>query len=79
MGSAFAAGGTLNSRRAASPLVRLVEGKREGVLPLNWGETVLNRSVPCMVLKTTANDLNTKISCAHVNPMGSEKFNPPRN
>ncbi|GFS69122.1 uncharacterized protein TNCV_4009841 [Trichonephila clavipes] len=40
-------GGTLNSRRAASPLVRLVEGEEsweapdhlQGVLPLNWGET----------------------------------------
>ncbi|GFW39290.1 peroxidasin-like protein [Trichonephila clavipes] len=42
-------GGTLNSRRAASPLVRLVKGK-------NWGETELNRSVTCMVFKATAND-----------------------
>ncbi|GFU32155.1 uncharacterized protein TNCV_3833811 [Trichonephila clavipes] len=57
-------GGTLNSRRAASPLVRLVEGeeKREapdhpqGVLPLNWGETELYRSVTCMMLKATDND-----------------------
>ncbi|GFS79318.1 uncharacterized protein TNCV_4409681 [Trichonephila clavipes] len=55
---------TLNSRRVASPLVRLVEGEErweapdhpEGVIPLNWGETELNRSVPCMVLKATAND-----------------------
>ncbi|GFW81773.1 uncharacterized protein TNCV_2884471 [Trichonephila clavipes] len=57
-------GGTLNSRRAASPLVRLVEGEErweapdhfQGVLPLNWGETELNRSVTCMVLKAMAND-----------------------
>ncbi|GFX53572.1 uncharacterized protein TNCV_2326871 [Trichonephila clavipes] len=50
--------------RAASPLVRLVEGKEkqealdhpQGVLPLNWGETELNHSVTCMVLKATAND-----------------------
>ncbi|GFT44679.1 transposon Tf2-6 polyprotein [Trichonephila clavipes] len=57
-------GGTLNSRRAASPLVRLVEGEErlevpdnpQVVLPLNWGETELNRSVTCMVLKATAND-----------------------
>ncbi|GFU63640.1 uncharacterized protein TNCV_4588451 [Trichonephila clavipes] len=64
MYSAFAAGGTLNSRRAASSLVRLVEGEErwnapdhpQGVLPLNWGETELNRSVTCMVLKATAND-----------------------
>ncbi|GFW47403.1 uncharacterized protein TNCV_4536931 [Trichonephila clavipes] len=46
-------GGTLNSRRAASLLVRWVEGKErweapdhpQGVLPLNWGETELNHSV----------------------------------
>ncbi|GFV86196.1 uncharacterized protein TNCV_671931 [Trichonephila clavipes] len=56
--------GTLNSSRDASPIVRLVEGKErweapdhpQGVLPLNWGETELNRSVICMVLKATAND-----------------------
>ncbi|GFU19562.1 uncharacterized protein TNCV_21361 [Trichonephila clavipes] len=55
-------GGTLNSRQVASPLVRLVEGKErweatdhpQGVLPLNWGETELNRSVTYMVLKATA-------------------------
>ncbi|GFT26438.1 cullin-4A [Trichonephila clavipes] len=57
-------GSTLNSRRTTSPLVRLVKGEDrwdapdqpQGVLPLNWGETELNRSVICMVLKTTAND-----------------------
>ncbi|GFU16098.1 uncharacterized protein TNCV_1300451 [Trichonephila clavipes] len=57
-------GGTLNSRRAASPLVRLVEGEErreapdhpQGFLLQNWGETELNRSVPCRVLKVTAND-----------------------
>ncbi|GFW73104.1 uncharacterized protein TNCV_832231 [Trichonephila clavipes] len=46
-------GGTLNSRRAASPLVRWVEGEERweapdhphGVLPQNWGETELNCSV----------------------------------
>ncbi|GFT27647.1 uncharacterized protein TNCV_3570241 [Trichonephila clavipes] len=56
-------GGTLNSCRAASPLVRLVEGeeRREapdrprGVLPQNWGENEPNRSVIDMVLKATAN------------------------
>ncbi|GFW40669.1 uncharacterized protein TNCV_2836131 [Trichonephila clavipes] len=55
---------TLNSRRAVNPLVRLVEGEErwespdhfQGVLPLNWGETELNRSVTCMLLKATAND-----------------------
>ncbi|GFX73224.1 uncharacterized protein TNCV_1245471 [Trichonephila clavipes] len=28
----------------------------QGVLPQNWGETELNRSVTGMVLKATAND-----------------------
>ncbi|GFS52870.1 uncharacterized protein TNCV_341591 [Trichonephila clavipes] len=44
-------GVTLNSRRAASPLVRLEEGEEgweapehpQGVLPQNWCETELNR------------------------------------
>ncbi|GFY32695.1 uncharacterized protein TNCV_4638011 [Trichonephila clavipes] len=57
-------GGTLNSCRAANPLVRLVEGEErweapdhpQGVLPQNWGENELNRSVTCMVLKASAND-----------------------
>ncbi|GFX37641.1 uncharacterized protein TNCV_3201641 [Trichonephila clavipes] len=57
-------GGTLNSHRATSPLVRLVEREErwedpdhpQGILPQNWGETELNRSVTCMVLKATAND-----------------------
>ncbi|GFX58872.1 uncharacterized protein TNCV_805761 [Trichonephila clavipes] len=64
-------GATLNSRRAASPLVRLVEGEErweatdhtQGVLPLNWGETELNRSVTCMVLKATANDRRHLVLC----------------
>ncbi|GFW73743.1 hypothetical protein TNCV_1541971 [Trichonephila clavipes] len=56
----------LNScRRAASPLVRLVEGVEwweapdshsQGVLPLNWGGAELNRTVTCIMLKVTAND-----------------------
>ncbi|GFT60789.1 uncharacterized protein TNCV_3286881 [Trichonephila clavipes] len=57
-------GGTLNSRRAASPLVWLMEGEErweapdhlQGFLPLNWGGTDLNCIVTCMVLKTKAND-----------------------
>ncbi|GFV25412.1 uncharacterized protein TNCV_1146821 [Trichonephila clavipes] len=60
-------GGTLNSRRAANPLVRLVAGEERwrpltlslGVLPQNWGGTKLNRIVTSMVLKTTANDRRT--------------------
>ncbi|GFV94581.1 uncharacterized protein TNCV_3826481 [Trichonephila clavipes] len=58
-------GGTPNSRRATSPLVRLVEGEErwdtpdhpQGVFPQNWGKTVLNRSVTCMVFKAKANDM----------------------
>ncbi|GFW69873.1 uncharacterized protein TNCV_1403261 [Trichonephila clavipes] len=56
--------GTLNSRRAASPLVRLVEEEErweatdhpQGDLPQNWGETELNHSVTYKMLKATAND-----------------------
>ncbi|GFV91217.1 uncharacterized protein TNCV_897381 [Trichonephila clavipes] len=54
-------GSTLNSRRAANPLVRLVEGEErweapdhpQGVLTQKWGETKLNRSITCMVIKAT--------------------------
>ncbi|GFW17370.1 uncharacterized protein TNCV_3905801 [Trichonephila clavipes] len=57
-------GGTLNSSRAASPLVWLVEGKErwetpdhpQGFLLLNWDGTEQNRTVTCMVLKAKAND-----------------------
>ncbi|GFX95417.1 uncharacterized protein TNCV_3684691 [Trichonephila clavipes] len=60
-------GGTLNSRRATCPLVRLVEGEErwedtdhpQGVLPQNWSGTEPNRTVPCMLLKATANDNRT--------------------
>ncbi|GFS80639.1 uncharacterized protein TNCV_3870551 [Trichonephila clavipes] len=47
-------GGTLNSRRAANPLLRLMEGEERREAPdhsrvvrgpLNWGGTELNRSV----------------------------------
>ncbi|GFW67085.1 transposable element Tc3 transposase [Trichonephila clavipes] len=51
-------GGTLNSRRALSPLVRLVAGEErwevsghlQGFLTLNWGGTEQNRIVTCMEL-----------------------------
>ncbi|GFV78392.1 uncharacterized protein TNCV_95491 [Trichonephila clavipes] len=64
MYSACAAWATLNSRRAASPLARLVEGEErreasdhpQSVLPPNWGGIEPNRTVTCMVLKATAND-----------------------
>ncbi|GFY00692.1 uncharacterized protein TNCV_2140851 [Trichonephila clavipes] len=54
--------GTLNSRRATSPLMRLVEEEErseapdhhQGVLPQNWDETELNRSVTSMVTKRQA-------------------------
>ncbi|GFS64722.1 uncharacterized protein TNCV_4685081 [Trichonephila clavipes] len=62
--SAFAQGDTLNSRRAASPFVRSLEGEKrweapdhsQGVLPQNWGGAEQNRTVICMVLKATTND-----------------------
>ncbi|GFU22550.1 uncharacterized protein TNCV_1304421 [Trichonephila clavipes] len=53
-------GGTLKSRRAASPLVRLMEWEErwevpdhpQDVLPQNWGETELNRFVtPAAIAK----------------------------
>ncbi|GFV73094.1 formin-1 [Trichonephila clavipes] len=57
-------GGTLNSRQAISPLVRLVEGEEmweapghpQGFLPVNWSGTEQNRTVTCMVLKAKANN-----------------------
>ncbi|GFV41273.1 transposable element Tcb2 transposase [Trichonephila clavipes] len=56
--------GTLNSHRAASPLVRLGEGEErweipdppQCVLPQNWVGIEKNRTITCMVLKATAND-----------------------
>ncbi|GFV77344.1 uncharacterized protein TNCV_2406631 [Trichonephila clavipes] len=62
--TACAAWGTLNSRRAASPLVWLVEGEErweapdhlQGFLPLNWGGTEQKRTVTCIMLKANAND-----------------------
>ncbi|GFX16162.1 uncharacterized protein TNCV_4704181 [Trichonephila clavipes] len=64
-------GGTLNSRRAASPLVRLVEGEEkwkasdypQSILPINWGGIEPNRIVTCMVLKVTANDWRHLVLC----------------
>ncbi|GFV34609.1 uncharacterized protein TNCV_1449151 [Trichonephila clavipes] len=60
-------GGTPNSRRAASLLVRLVAGDERwetltlplGVLPQNWRGTELNRTATYMVLKATANNRRT--------------------
>ncbi|GFU91009.1 hypothetical protein TNCV_4923401 [Trichonephila clavipes] len=63
MYSAFRHGGTLNSRRAASPLGRLVEVGKRWEAPnapprcsQNWGGTELNRTVTYMVFKATTND-----------------------
>ncbi|GFV98387.1 hypothetical protein TNCV_623461 [Trichonephila clavipes] len=57
-------GVTLNSRRATSPLVRLMEeeerwenpGPLPGCSASKLGRTELNRTVTCMLLKATAND-----------------------
>ncbi|GFU67590.1 hypothetical protein TNCV_1643391 [Trichonephila clavipes] len=56
---AFVAGGTLNSHRVASPLVKLVEGEEkwkvpdhlQSVLPQNWGGTEQNCTLPSAVHK----------------------------
>ncbi|GFT25082.1 uncharacterized protein TNCV_179911 [Trichonephila clavipes] len=57
--------GTLNNRRASSPLVRLVEGEEvieatgevRGLKPsAKSSENEAKRTVTCMVLKATAND-----------------------
>ncbi|GFU92701.1 uncharacterized protein TNCV_2892101 [Trichonephila clavipes] len=63
MYSAFTAWGTLNSRRAATHLVRFMEqeGRWETpdhpqvVVPQNWGGTEQNRSVTYKILKDKAN------------------------
>ncbi|GFV43130.1 uncharacterized protein TNCV_1410271 [Trichonephila clavipes] len=65
-------GVTLNSRRAASPLVRLVEGEErweapdhpQCVLPQNWGGTEQNRSITGMVLKAKA-DRRKNLALSH--------------
>ncbi|GFT74502.1 hypothetical protein TNCV_539981 [Trichonephila clavipes] len=70
MYSAFLAWDTLNSRRAASPLVRLVEGKKEwevfdhshGIFLPNWVGTAQNRIVTCMVFKAYASRKNLAFS-----------------
>ncbi|GFS48327.1 uncharacterized protein TNCV_2296961 [Trichonephila clavipes] len=60
-------GSTLNSRRAASPLVRLVEGKERreapGVFSLKIeGGTEQNFTVTCIVLKAKVNDRRKNLS-----------------
>ncbi|GFU81766.1 uncharacterized protein TNCV_3086781 [Trichonephila clavipes] len=64
-------GGTLNSRRAASPHLWLMEGEEKwetsehpkSVLPQNWGRTEPNRTVIYMMLKATANDRRQLAIC----------------
>ncbi|GFX72433.1 cullin-4A [Trichonephila clavipes] len=59
--------GTLNRRRAASPLVRLITGDKrwetltvpQGVLPHNLGGIELNRTVTCMARKVTVSNERT--------------------
>ncbi|GFU33601.1 uncharacterized protein TNCV_1797941 [Trichonephila clavipes] len=62
-------GGTLNSRRTACPLVRLVEEKERweapdhppGLLPHNWVETEQNHAVTSVMLKAMTNDRRTTL------------------
>ncbi|GFX27613.1 uncharacterized protein TNCV_107111 [Trichonephila clavipes] len=57
---------TLKSRRAASALVRLMEGGKrweafdhlQGVLPQNWGGTEPNSTVICMVKLRLRTNMN---------------------
>ncbi|GFT68288.1 uncharacterized protein TNCV_659071 [Trichonephila clavipes] len=71
-------GVTLNSRGAASPLVRLEEGEEvyeapdhhQGVLSQDWGGTEPNRTVTFVMLKDTANDRRKNIFHATMNFVG---------
>ncbi|GFX50643.1 cullin-4A [Trichonephila clavipes] len=75
-------GGTINSRKSS----REGGGKgRElealGILPQKWGETELNCSVTCMVLKATANDRRHLALCHNefrgpLNPAFADKVAP---
>ncbi|GFV65070.1 uncharacterized protein TNCV_4671011 [Trichonephila clavipes] len=66
-------GVTLNSRRIASPLVRLMEGEErweafdhpQSVFPLNWGGTGSNRIVICRVLKAKTNERRKILALSH--------------
>ncbi|GFV99509.1 hypothetical protein TNCV_5078731 [Trichonephila clavipes] len=59
--------GSLETCRAASPLVRLLEAEerweapdyRRGVLSQKWGGTESNRTVTCLVLKIMVYDRRT--------------------
>ncbi|GFV26102.1 uncharacterized protein TNCV_4887331 [Trichonephila clavipes] len=70
--------GTLNSRRAARHLVKLVEGEEkweasdhpQGVLSQNWSGTESIRTVTCMVLKAKTNDKGKNLVLSHDNFRG---------
>ncbi|GFW04179.1 uncharacterized protein TNCV_2669441 [Trichonephila clavipes] len=59
--------GTLNSHRAACPLVRLIKGEEkwnasdhpQRFFLQNWGGTEPNPTVTCMILKSKVNDRRT--------------------
>ncbi|GFW36557.1 uncharacterized protein TNCV_1955571 [Trichonephila clavipes] len=73
-------GGTPNSRRVASLLLRLFEGKErweapdhpQVVLPQICGGTEPKRTVPCMGLKAKDNDSCTMPPFAMINFVGLE-------
>ncbi|GFW97249.1 uncharacterized protein TNCV_4784631 [Trichonephila clavipes] len=64
-------GVTLNSHRAASLLVRLVEGEKrweapdhpQGVLPHNWNGMKPNNTITCLVLKAKTDDRRKTSPC----------------
>ncbi|GFT06100.1 hypothetical protein TNCV_1595211 [Trichonephila clavipes] len=66
-------GNTLNSRRATSRLVRLVDVEEmrkdpvyhQGVLLQNWCGTETKRSVPCMVFKVLNKDRRASSPSSH--------------
>ncbi|GFX21225.1 uncharacterized protein TNCV_2251731 [Trichonephila clavipes] len=66
-------GSTINIRRAASPLVRMLDGEErweapdhvQSVFPQNWDATVQNRTITCMVLKPKANDRGKNLTLRH--------------
>ncbi|GFW65061.1 uncharacterized protein TNCV_393271 [Trichonephila clavipes] len=71
--------GTLNNRRAANSLVRLVLGEEkwevpdnpQGVLPQNWGGAEENRTDTCMVIKVNVNDRRKDLASCHDEFCGS--------
>ncbi|GFV11777.1 uncharacterized protein TNCV_977661 [Trichonephila clavipes] len=73
MYSTFVAWGTLNYHRAASRLVKRVEGEErweapdhpQGVLPQNWGGTDQSHTITCMVLKAKDNDRRKTLALSH--------------